>query len=84
LSEDNRALLKEAGAIPVLLGLMKRTPCRDVEQAVVTALSNLSESASCKVHITSHHTPTHTALPPSEGMHAIAIAHSPRVTARRD
>lgn len=50
-SEDNRAMLKEAGAVPALLSLVQRTPCKDVEQAVVTALSNLSESACCKSHI---------------------------------
>jgi hypothetical protein len=47
-SEDNRALLTEGGAIPALVGLVERTTCPDVQRAVVAALSNLSESASCK------------------------------------
>lgn len=47
-SEDNRTMLKEAGAIPVLVRLIKETGCPEVKQAVVMALSNLSESASCK------------------------------------
>jgi len=50
-SEDNRAVLKEAGAIPILVSLVKHTKSGlepALRQAAVTALSNLSESASCK------------------------------------
>jgi len=50
-SEDNRVVLKEAGAIPLLVGLVKHTDAGlepALRQAAVTALSNLSESASCK------------------------------------
>ncbi len=48
-SEDNRTVMKEAGAIPVLVALVKGShEDGQVRQAAVTALSNLSESASCK------------------------------------
>ena len=48
-SEDNRTLLAQHGqAIPALVALVERTPCPEVQRAVVAALSNLSESASCK------------------------------------
>lgn len=48
-SEDNRTLLAQNGqAIPALVALVGRTVCPEVQRAVVAALSNLSESASCK------------------------------------
>jgi len=49
--EDNRAVLKEADTIPVLVGLVKNaraSPEPVLKQAAVIALSNLSESASCQ------------------------------------
>jgi len=47
--EDNRAVLKDAGAIPILVSIIKHMHIEPaVRQAAVTALSNLSESASCK------------------------------------
>jgi len=54
ITEDNRASLKEAGAIPVLVKLLAKN-ARDtqtqIKQAVAAALSNLSESATCKVRL---------------------------------